>query len=132
MATKKSQSHSGGAPSKRASKTKSAESQAGHSGHPLTDHKEIQKWAEARNAVPSCVKGTGDKDDVGMIRLNFPGYSGEDSLQEISWKEWFAEFDQKDLALLVQDTTAGGEKSNFNKLVSRANAEKQPRGRHAK
>jgi hypothetical protein len=93
------------------------------SAHPLTDHDEIRKWAEERKASPSCVKGTGGKDDTGMIRLDFPGYSGKDSLQEISWDEWFQKFDENGLALLVQDKTAGGQKSNFNKLVSRETVE---------
>jgi len=91
------------------------------SAHPLTDHDEIRRWAEERDAKPSCVKGTGGKGDVGMIRLDFPGYSGEQSLREISWDEWFEKFDEGDLALLVQDETASGEKSNFNKLVKREN-----------
>jgi hypothetical protein len=54
-----------------------------------------------------------------MIRLDFPGYSGADSLQEISWEEFFEKFDEQGLALLYQQTTKGGQKSNFNKLVSR-------------
>lgn len=84
-----------------------------------TNHEEIRKWAEERKAKPSCVKGTGGKDDVGMIRLDFPGYSGGDSLEEISWDDWFAQFDENELALLYQEETKDGEKSNFNKLVKR-------------
>ena len=40
------------------------------------DHDEIRRWAEERNAKPACVKGTGGGSDIGMIRLDFPGYSG--------------------------------------------------------
>jgi hypothetical protein len=87
--------------------------------HALTDHEEIRRWAESRHARPSCVKGTGGGHDVGMIRLNFPGYSGEESLQDISWDDWFSQFDDNQLALVVQDRTASGEHSNFNKLVRR-------------
>ena len=89
------------------------------SAEPLTDHRRIREWAEARDAQPACVKGTGGKNDTGMIRLDFPGYSGEDSLQAISWDEWFRSFDENKLALLVQEETADGTRSNFNKLVSR-------------
>jgi hypothetical protein len=85
----------------------------------LTDHEEIMKWAEERNAKPSCVLGTGDEKDSGVLRLDFPGYSGEDSLQPISWDEWFHKFDENALALLVQDETASGKNSNFNKIVRR-------------
>ena len=58
-----------------------------------------------------------------MIRLDFPGYSGADSLEEIEWDQFFEKFDEQGLALLVQDKTARGQKSNFNKLVSRQTAE---------
>ena len=34
------------------------------------------------------------------------------------WDEWFERFDANDLALLHEDTTDDGERSNFNKLVS--------------
>ena len=92
------------------------------SARPLTDHEEIRQWAEERGAKPACVTGTGGGDDVGMIRLDFPGYSGGDSLEEISWDEWFDKFDESKLALLVQDETAKGQQSNFNKLVKRETA----------
>jgi hypothetical protein len=84
-----------------------------------TNHEEIKRWAEERGAKPACVKGTGNKGDVGMLRLDFPGYGGEDSLQQISWEEWFRKFDERKLALLHQEQTADGKKSNFNKLVNR-------------
>lgn len=85
----------------------------------LTDHDEIRQWAEQRKARPSCVRGTGGSNDIGMLRLDFPGYSGEQSLQPISWDDFFEKFDERNLSLLVQDETAGGARSNFNKLISR-------------
>ena len=101
--------------------------------HTTTNHKEIRKWAEERGAKPSCVKGTGGKGDTGLLRLDFPGYSGEDSLQHISWEEWFEKFDEQKLALLYQKETKAGEKSNFNKLISRSTAEKdQEQGKHGR
>ncbi len=100
--------------------------------HPLTDHEEIRNWAESRGAVPSCVRGTGAGEDVGMIRLDFPGYSGEQSLQEISWDDWFQKFDESDLALMVQDVEFGGRPSNFNKLVKRTTAQQRPKARAAR
>lgn len=93
-----------------------------------TDHEEIRQWAEERGATPACVRGTGKKGDVGMIRLDFPGYSGEKSLEPIEWDQWFEKFDEQGLALLHQETTAGGAKSNFNKLVSRESVTTSKRG----
>ena len=87
-----------------------------------TDHEEIRAWAEARGGQPACVKGTGKEGDVGLLRLDFPGYSGGDSLEHISWEAFFEKFDERGLALLHQEQTAGGAQSNFNKLVSRETA----------
>lgn len=95
----------------------------------LTDHDEIQRWAEERGARPAAVRTTHTDDNVGIIRLDFPGYSGEGSLEEIEWDEWFDNFDDHKLALIVQDETADGEQSNFNKLVSRDNVESEGSGR---
>ncbi len=83
-----------------------------------TDHDQIRNWAEQRGAHPACVKGTGGKGDVGMLRLDFPGYS-EEKLEPISWDDFFQKFDEQGLALVYQEKTAGGAVSNFNKLVSR-------------
>ncbi len=88
-----------------------------------TDHDEIRRWAEERGAKPAAVIRTESDDDPGIIRLDFPGYSGEGSLEPISWDEWFKKFDERKLALLYQEHTANGEKSNFNKIVTRKTAD---------
>lgn len=93
-------------------------------GNVSTDHDFIRQWAEERDAHPACVRGTGGKSDKGIIRLDFPGYTGADKLEEISWDEWFGKFDEQGLALVYQETTSGGQKSNFNKLISRQTAKK--------
>jgi hypothetical protein len=100
-----------------------------NSSRVLTDHDEIRSWAEERDARPSAVQRTHTDDSVGIIRLDFPGYSGENSLEEIEWDEWFDKFDDNNLALVVQDETAGGEKSNFNKIVSRDSVESTGKSR---
>jgi hypothetical protein len=100
-----------------------------NSSRVLTDHDEIRRWAEERDASPSAVQRTHTDDSVGIIRLDFPGYSGENSLEEIEWDEWFDKFDDNNLALIVQDQTAGGERSNFNKIVSRDSVESAGKSR---
>jgi hypothetical protein len=87
-----------------------------------TDHELIRRWAEERGARPAAVKATASNGDPGIIRLDFPGYSGEDSLVEISWDDFFEKFEQSELAFVYQDKTADGQRSNFNKLVSRESA----------
>jgi len=54
-----------------------------------------------------------------MIRIDFPGYSGQQSLEPITWEEWFEKFDEKKLALIYRD------QDRFNKLVSRETAEER-------
>jgi hypothetical protein len=82
-----------------------------------TDHDTIRKWAEKRGGKPAAVKGSDEK-DAGILRIDFPGYSGADSLEEISWDEFFKKFDEKKLNFLYQEKTSEGKESRFNKFVS--------------
>lgn len=100
-----------------------------HLTHYTVDHDTIREWAEARGGKPSAVIRTERGNDPGVIRLDFPGYSGAGSLEEISWDEWFKKFDESGLALAYQDRTSRGQKSNFNKLVSRENVDVEREGR---
>ena len=86
-----------------------------------TDHDEIKKWAESRGGKPATVKSTHSDDDPGLIRLMFPDAKNadDDALEEISWDDFFEKFEDSKLALLYQEETSGGDKSNFNKLVKR-------------
>jgi hypothetical protein len=99
-----------------------------------TDHDEIRKWAEERGGRPATVRSTHGqgrgKGGTGIIRIEFPDApnSKHDALEEISWEEFFEKFDESDLALLYQEETAGGEKSNFNKLIGRETAEAREHG----
>ncbi len=81
-----------------------------------TDHDEIRRWAEERDGKPAAVAGTASDGEPGILRINFPG-GAEDSLEDISWDEWFKKFDESDLAFLYQDEKASGEGSTFFKLV---------------
>jgi hypothetical protein len=92
------------------------------SSQTTTDHDTIKKWAEDRNGKPAEVDGTERSgDDIGLIRLMFPDAQGSDTdkLTEISWDDFFEKFEESNLALLYQEETADGKKSNFNKLVKR-------------
>jgi hypothetical protein len=77
-----------------------------------TDHEVIRRWAEARKAVPATVAGTEHDGHLGVLRFDFPGYSG-DRLTEVSWDEWLGTFDERRLNFIYQETRSGGEQSNF-------------------
>ena len=85
-----------------------------------TDHETIRRWAEERGGKPVTVRGTAHgREKAGILRIDFPGYSGGDKLEEISWDEFFRKFDESKLAFVYQEETSDGQRSNFNKLVSR-------------
>lgn len=86
------------------------------------DHEQIRRWVEERGGCPSHVKSTADGDDPGILRIDFPGYSGKQSLEQLDWDTWFQAFEDNELALLVQE----GKDSRFNKLVSRDSVDVAP------
>jgi hypothetical protein len=100
----------------------SAEAPMAAESKTTTDHELIRKWVEERGGHPATVKRTGDREDPGILRIDFPGYGGGESLERISRDEFFEELDREKLAFLYQDETAGGAKSNFDKLISRDTA----------
>lgn len=92
-----------------------------HTGesHTTKDHEEIKRWVEERGGKPTIVKGTeNDGEGAGLLRIDFPGYSGASSLEPVSWDEFFKTFDEKNLEFLYQDKTSDGEVSRFNKFIS--------------
>lgn len=81
-----------------------------------TNHDEIRRWVESKGGHPAHVKSTGRGKDPGILRVDFPGYSGQKTLGEVSWDEWFDAFDKHALAFIYQPS------SRFSKLVSRTSA----------
>ena len=87
--------------------------------HTTTDHDEIRTWVEEHDGTPATVKGTGDGEEAGVLRIDFPGGAGSDRLQPLEWDEWFAKFDESGLAFVYQEHKADGSDSTFFKLVNR-------------
>src|SRR3954463_6118160 len=96
-------------------------SQARPGGHtmsqatPPPDHDEIRRWAEERGGRPAVVRTGGEG---GILRFDFG--EPEESLEEISWEEFFQIFDENDIAFLHQDEVESGGTSRFFKFVSRS------------
>lgn len=88
-------------------------------GNVTTDHEKIRQWAEERGGQPATVAGTGTKSEhAGILRLDFT--PKDDSLDPISWNEFFQKFEESKLAFLYQDRTADGSVSRFHKFVARS------------
>lgn len=89
-----------------------------------TNHDEIRSWVEERGGNPARVKGTDKGKSAGLLRIDYPGFSGEDTLEQITWEEFFEAFDDNKLAFLYQDETKDGKQSRFSKLIERETGDK--------
>jgi hypothetical protein len=95
----------------RASRPHSAKSA---SAKRTTNHDVIRRWVESRGGWPATVKATKSRgDSAGLLRIDYPGYSGAGRLERISWSDFFKKFDREKLAFLYQDKP----RSRFSKLV---------------
>ncbi|HET8580890.1 MAG TPA: hypothetical protein VFL98_00265 [Candidatus Paceibacterota bacterium] len=88
-----------------------------HGAQRTKDHDTIRAWVEDRGGRPSVVKSTHDSPEGGgILRIDFE--EPDDSLEEISWDEFFRIFDERGLEFLYQDEKGDGETSTFFKFVS--------------
>ena len=89
-----------------------------------TNHEKIRNWVEKKGGKPAAVARTHQGGDVGIVRIMFPEapQSEHQALTEISWEEFFKEFEQRKLALLYE------EDSLFSKIVGRNTVERRSHG----
>jgi hypothetical protein len=87
-----------------------------------TNHEQIKKWVEKRGGHPARVKKTNKGESAGVLRIDYPGYSGAETLETITWEEFFEGFEENNLAFLYQDQTEDGKESRFSKLIDRKSA----------
>ena len=80
-----------------------------------TDHDEIRRWVSDRGGFPARVKDTDENGGSGVLRIDYPGFSGEERLEAITWTEFFKGFDKEKLAFLYEDE----KESRFSKLIDR-------------
>ena len=79
------------------------------------DHDVIRSWAETRQARPSTSEG--------MTRpspLFFDRDTPDAGLTEISWSDFFEEFERDNLAFYYRDTDPAGQHDDLHGFVSRA------------
>lgn len=83
----------------------------------VTDHEQIRRWADERGGRPATVTETETDGEAGVLRFDFN--EPEERLEEITWDEFFAKFEESNLALLLQDETQDGSESRFFRFVAR-------------
>ena len=58
---------------------------------------QIRRWVESKGGWPAHVKGTErGNESCGLLRIDFPGYSGAETLKKMSWDDWFRWFRQEE------------------------------------
>jgi hypothetical protein len=87
------------------------------------NHDEIRAWIESRHGRPATVADAHrNEEKAGLLRVDMPGGPSNPHLEPLSWEDFFARFDDENLAFIYQDETAA-EESPFCKFVSRRNDE---------
>jgi len=89
------------------------------------NHEEIEQWVKDRDGKPAIVGGT-KRGESGVLRIDFG--EPDQSLEEISWEQFFTIFDDNNLTFLYQETTTSGKPSHFNKFVARDDEEQKDEG----
>jgi hypothetical protein len=90
-----------------------------------TDHEHIKRWVEERGGHPARVKGTAVEGSSGVLLIDYPGYSNTQTLEAISWHEFFKGFEENELAFLYEDEEKAGSQNRFSKLINRDAAQSQ-------
>jgi hypothetical protein len=90
-----------------------------------TDHEHIKRWVEEHGGHPARVKGTAVQGSSGVLLIDYPGYSSTQTLEAISWDEFFKGFEENELAFLYEDEKQPGRQSHFSKLTNRDPAQSQ-------
>lgn len=86
-----------------------------HDGQSLVtkSHDVILAWAAQRKCVPSTIRGTWHNGNPGVLRFDFPDFGSHESLEHVTWQQWFDTFDERQLVMIYQDTMKNGHLSNF-------------------
>lgn len=95
----------------------------------LTDHDAIRDWAAARMGAPAVMDASPEGGTQPVLRIVFDQRAYEDQdrperppnaggLELVEWDEWFALFDEKQLALVVVPDQPG-RKDSWHELVRR-------------
>jgi hypothetical protein len=88
--------------------------------HTTTEHNVICNRAEEWNSRLATVKRTGrGGEEADILRINFPGYRGEESLEEISRQDFSDKYGEKKPAFLYQEKTSSGKQSRLCQFVGR-------------
>ncbi len=72
-------------------------------GKVTTDHKLIQKWAEARHGYPALIRKLTDAGIDLVLSFVFPDLPGDSIARKLTWDEFFEQFDRRRLVFVYED-----------------------------
>ena len=83
-----------------------------------TEHALVRQLIEDRDGYPAHLAGSEGEGDQGLLQVGLAEVDQDEELKEISWEEFFEEFEGKDLAFAYRE---GGEedRSDFTYLRKR-------------
>lgn len=85
-----------------------------------TEHALVRKLIEDREGYPAHLESSEGQGDSGLLQVGLTdeGEEGDEDLKELSWEQFFEEFEEKDLAFAYRE---GGEEdpSDFTYLRKR-------------
>src|SRR5207237_10466391 len=78
-------------------------------------HDQIRRSVEARGGYPAHMKTEANRRSPGVLRIDYPGFNGQEMRERIESDEWFDALYKNKLSFLHQDKR----NSRFSKLVAR-------------
>ena len=74
-----------------------------------TDHALVRELVEQGDGYPAHLAESEGTGDGGLLRIGSERGDPDDSLKEISWDEFFDEFEEKELMLVYEDADDPGD-----------------------
>lgn len=83
------------------------------------EHALVRKLIEDRKGYPAHLESSESQGDSGLLQVGLTNEDEQENLKELSWEQFFEEFEEKDLAFAYRE---GGEEypSDFTYLRKRS------------
>ena len=84
-----------------------------------TDHRKIRNWTEKRGGQPASVKNNNLRSEEDILKIHFPFTGADETVEKITWEEFFEKFEEQALSFTYQETTKDGNPSLYCRLQER-------------
>ncbi|MFC7045198.1 hypothetical protein ACFQH6_07055 [Halobacteriaceae archaeon GCM10025711] len=84
-----------------------------------TNHALIRNWVDDHDGYPAHRAKSEGQGDSGLLRLGFRAVDDQESLTEITWDQFFEEFEAESLVFVYHDDVPDHAADEYTKLVER-------------